>query len=286
MKTRRFDAVLDPSHAALGVERAIREHGPPLYDALDEVPDPTIMSGGSGVEAIKNGVLKGWGLRVPEDSIPRIQPGREDYMWAGEFLGAHLREKNPLIGISPAGSSLPKIWPIERVSLLGNRLIEKGCTLLLFLGCEGYEDAGLSELVRNEKVLTARKLHLLHVAALLSECDGFLSNDTGLMHIAAAAGTSVVGLFGPTEPSIYLPRQCDSLALRGGNPECEFRQRQGIRPSPCLSVGRCLVQDRSCIHSIREEDAIAAVERILHRKEPKIEGERNILFGIEATASL
>lgn len=269
LKAGRFDAVLDPSHAALGVERAIREQGYLLFDARDEIPDSTILMGGSGVEAIKKAVLKGWGLRVPAEAIPRIQLDREEYLWAGEFLRLHFREKHPLIAISPAGSSSPKIWPIERVALLGNRLIKQGCNLLLLLGSEGYEDLGLSALVRHEQVLAARELHLLHVAALLSKCDGLICNDTGLMHIAAAVETPVIGLFGPTEPSIYLPRQHNSLALQGGMPACEFRERAGIRPSPCLVAGRCLIGEKSCIHAIRVEDVMSVIHPFSNKEPPR-----------------
>ena len=50
-----------------------------------------------------------------------------------------------------------------------------------------------------------QNLHLRRVAALLSQCELYVGNDSGLMHLAAAVGTPVVILFGPTAPHLYLP---------------------------------------------------------------------------------
>ncbi|RJR34338.1 MAG: hypothetical protein C4576_26510 [Desulfobacteraceae bacterium] len=109
---------------------------------------------------------------------------------------------------------------------------------------------------------TAKELHLLHVAALLERCDALVCNDTGLMHIAASVGTPVIGLFGPTDPSIYLPRQGHTRAVCGDKPDCVFRQRLGIRPSPCLGAGRCLSGEKSCILEIGVLEVLNAVEEL------------------------
>jgi ADP-heptose:LPS heptosyltransferase len=47
---------------------------------------------------------------------------------------------------------------------------------------------------------------LIDVAGVLAQCAGFLGNDSGLTHLAAALGLPVVALFGPTDPSTWGPR--------------------------------------------------------------------------------
>jgi ADP-heptose:LPS heptosyltransferase len=59
------------------------------------------------------------------------------------------------------------------------------------------------------------KLDLLQAQALLERAALFVGNDSGLMHMAAAAGTPTLGLFGPTDESIYGPFGPRSLAVRG-----------------------------------------------------------------------
>ncbi|MFW5774663.1 MAG: glycosyltransferase family 9 protein [Chitinivibrionales bacterium] len=54
-------------------------------------------------------------------------------------------------------------------------------------------------------VILVEGQHLRKVCALLHYCALFIGNDTALMHITAAVDTSVLGIFGPTSPSSYLP---------------------------------------------------------------------------------
>ncbi len=49
------------------------------------------------------------------------------------------------------------------------------------------------------------RLTLPEVVACLERCDLFVGNDSGLMHLAAAAGTPTIGLFGPTDAATYAP---------------------------------------------------------------------------------
>jgi ADP-heptose:LPS heptosyltransferase len=53
--------------------------------------------------------------------------------------------------------------------------------------------------------LIARNLPLPTLAALLARCSAYFGHDTGISHIAAAAGTPSTLLFGPTDPSVWAP---------------------------------------------------------------------------------
>lgn len=63
-------------------------------------------------------------------------------------------------------------------------------------------------------------LTLRQLAALIGAADAFLGVDTAPMHMAAALGTPLVALFGPTQPAIWKPWAMQSVVLRGACP-CE-----------------------------------------------------------------
>jgi ADP-heptose:LPS heptosyltransferase len=59
------------------------------------------------------------------------------------------------------------------------------------------------------------------VAALLQHVDLVVSNDTGIMHVAAAVGTPVLSLFGPTDPAQWAPVGPPHRYIRGVNNDIE-----------------------------------------------------------------
>jgi ADP-heptose:LPS heptosyltransferase len=62
-------------------------------------------------------------------------------------------------------------------------------------------------------------LSVPEAAACLARCMLFVGNDSGLMHLAAAAGTPTLGLFGPTPAAEYAPAgRCTAVALAEGPP--------------------------------------------------------------------
>ena len=50
-----------------------------------------------------------------------------------------------------------------------------------------------------------RGVSLVHLAAILAACKGYVGNDSGVTHIAAAVGTPTLAVFGPTDPKIWGP---------------------------------------------------------------------------------
>ena len=77
---------------------------------------------------------------------------------------------------------------------------------------------------------------LKQLAALLSQVDVLVSNDSGPMHLAAAVGTPVVGLFGPTNPLRNGPWNADDVWVsRFDDCECHHK-RQCRRETPCIDT--------------------------------------------------
>jgi heptosyltransferase III len=118
----------------------------------------------------------------------------------------------PVIAIGPAANWRGKTWAAERFAELAMRLIAPGGLIpgarVAVLAAEherpqaeallaGVPAAQLIDLVGRTDLLTA--------AAVLRRALLFVGNDTGIMHIAAAADTPTLGLFGPSPPERYAP---------------------------------------------------------------------------------
>ncbi len=107
-----------------------------------------------------------------------------------------------------------KRWPVDNFIELGRQLSSEDRGAVLLFG--GRNEMELKSKV---KVAFGERAHivdedLLCSAAVASKCELFISNDSGLMHIAAAVGTKTLGLFGPTDEKLTGPRGVDSHALR------------------------------------------------------------------------
>ncbi len=140
-----------------------------------------------------------------EDHAARVHPAEEDRAFARAFLGDSPR---PLIALHPGSGSPRKNWPLEDWTALGHWLAahETHPRLLLIGGeADHTQLAALSAAWRDAEVLLARHLALPQLAAVLEYCRLFIGHDSGISHLAAAAGTPCVLLFGPTDPAIWAP---------------------------------------------------------------------------------
>lgn len=141
------------------------------------------------------------GLEIDKVEFP-LSIGKKEEESSRRFLKAsRLEEGQLLIGLNPGASRVNKQWPPEKFAQLGNQLKEKyDCQIILF-GSPG--DLGLVRKITSQMhsnpLIAAGKTSLQGLAALIKECNLFISGDTGPLHMAVAVGTPVVALFGPTD---------------------------------------------------------------------------------------
>ena len=144
-----------------------------------------------------------------------------------------------------------KAWPPEHCAALGRRLGERGLAVWV-LGSAGDRPTG--ERIREAAGSPARNLcgqtTLADAADLLSLAAIVVSNDSGLMHVAAAVDRPVVAVFGSSSPAYTPP-----LAARA---EVLYR---GLACSPCFSR-RCRFGHYACLREIGVEEVLAAAERL------------------------
>lgn len=114
------------------------------------------------------------------------------------------------IGICPGAEFGPaKKWPEKHYAKVAQHAIELGKNVILFGSdkdfstCEKIKSF-VDEDFRSNVYNCAGKTSLIEAVDLLAACKTVVSNDSGLMHIAAAVGSEVIGIYGSTSPN-YTP---------------------------------------------------------------------------------
>jgi ADP-heptose:LPS heptosyltransferase len=129
----------------------------------------------------------------------------------------------PIIALAPTANWPGKMWPAERFASLFRHLAAgplAGARAIVFAGPGAVERARAAPLLAAlpEAIDLCGRLSLPEVSACLARARLFIGNDSGLMHMAAAAGTPTLGLFGPTPAAEYAPCGRSAAAVaRDGN---------------------------------------------------------------------
>jgi heptosyltransferase-3 len=155
--------------------------------------------------------LEELGLQV-RDFAAKVFVAPQDRQVATEFLRDCAR---PIVALHPGSGSEKKNWPLENWVQLGNALVEAENFVgsLLVVSGEADDVAQLEPTWKNARVTFAKNLQLPHLAALLEQAI-FVGHDSGVSHLAAAAGANCILLFGPTDPEIWAPRNQNVRAIR------------------------------------------------------------------------
>ena len=174
---------------------------------------------------------KDLGVR-PDGGPPDFFLGPE----AGEHVAAWLAsvrlENQSIVAVAPGAAHATKRWPLEHWRTLVNRQVADGHAVVIV---GGPGDAALGAALSNgtdERITNAAGIFGLQATgALLRRARALVSGDTGVMHMATAVGTPVVGLFGPTVEAfgffpytnratvLELPLPCRPCSSQGG-PKC------------------------------------------------------------------
>jgi heptosyltransferase-2 len=183
-------------------------------------------------------------------SIPRS--ARE--VAEASLLRAGAREDACRCAIAPGASyGAAKCWPPERFAALADRLIsECGADVILFgTPAEMEMAARICSAMKCRPVSLVGQTTMRDLAALFSACSIFVGNDSGAMHVAAAAGLPVIGIFGSTDPEGTAPVTPQFNLIR-----------EAVSCSPCF-LRSCPV-DHRCMTRISVDSVFAAAQRVLH----------------------
>lgn len=194
---------------------------------------------------------------------PELFPSPAAFARTKDLLGG-LAEGNGLaIGICPSARHATKIWPAERfagaAATLGKNL---DAAILLFGSsaetgqCQEIAEA-IHALGSGVPILDlSGRLSLIETAAAMDRCEVIVTNDSGLMHLAAARKRKIVALFGSTVRQFgFFPPPARSIVL----------EQHGLKCRPCTHIGRasCPLGHFRCMMDIAPTRVVDAVNALL-----------------------
>lgn len=152
-----------------------------------------------------------------------------------------LTTENKIIGICPGAEFGPaKQWPTEHYATVAQQMVQNGYQVWLF-GSEKDRETTLSirsqvSIELQDKVISlAGETSLIEAVDLLATCHTVISNDSGLMHVAASVGCRVIGLYGSTSPN-YTPPLAKDVHILHTDIECRpcFKRECPLGHLDCL----------------------------------------------------
>ncbi|MBL8130990.1 MAG: WecB/TagA/CpsF family glycosyltransferase [Anaerolineae bacterium] len=180
---------------------------------------------------------------------------------------AHLlpRSARPRIALhaGSGGYSPARRWDPVRFAEVADRLIEQRDAEIVLVGGKGDDSAAVRAAMRHAPLDLTGGTTLSELSAVLGGCDLFIGADSGVMHIAAAAGAPVLAIFGPSNAAAWSPwTPGGRSAVVRSAPAC----------SPCSYVGvgvgaREGCAARTCMRLVTVDQVTLAAVRLLDSAE-------------------
>lgn len=192
--------------------------------------------------------------RVREPAL-RVDPENRDRLlreWS-------LEGSAPAVALAPgAEHGSAKRWPAEYFGELARRLLEDGFAVWILGSPRDRDIAGtIIECSGPGPVNLCGETTLVDAADLLSTCRAAVTNDSGLMHVAAAVGTHVVALYGSSTPR-YTPPLTERATVHYLDLEC----------SPCFAQ-ECPLGHHRCMRDITPADVLDSLARAVPEGPPR-----------------
>lgn len=188
---------------------------------------------------------------------PRLYPSDQDRSVITQLLKDREVFPSQSFALFHPGARLWfKSWPVEKVIDLAKRMHgELGFSVVVVGGSQDIEVADrIVSACGSWAKTVAGQITVLQLAVLAQHARLFVGNDAGPIHIAAAVGTSVVALFGPTDPQVWGPW--------GKGHEVIWKQ---MDCSPCWRHD-CQRGELNCMRQITVDEVWDAVTRIQKKR--------------------
>ncbi len=197
-------------------------------------------------------------IRRANEKAPFISTTPLEEELANDFLlKSHISPKELLIGVHP-GSGLSvgsaKRWSREKFARLCDLILTIPKAKVIVFGGpeERYAAEEMAKFMRKKPVIIAGDTDIRMTAALIKRSVLFISNDSGLMHLATAVKTPVLAIFGPTLWWKNYPWGRDNVVIR-----------KELACSPCYNYRHIQCKTLKCLEMIKVEEAWQKVKDML-----------------------
>jgi heptosyltransferase-2 len=198
-------------------------------------------------------------LALPKDApLPAEWPLPQLIVPEKEIAGWRERNKladvtMPVIAFAPGAVGAGKAWPVSHYAELARALTAAGAAVWVLGGPNETALAAQIADAAGERVCDLTGTDLRNAILALAAADAAVTNDSGLMHIAAAIGTPTVAIFGPTSPWHWKPlnpiaaileppgdEEAKQRARTEGNPAVAHRRTADVLPNRVFETVRAL----------------------------------------------
>lgn len=196
------------------------------------------------------------GADLPEIEYPQLTADETNLAQCLETLSLDL--SRPVLGICPGAEfGEAKKWPEQHFATLTSQAIVRGMQVWIFGGPNDVDTGRrISELAgptgRDSIRNLAGKTSITDVIDLISHCNLVVSNDSGLMHIAAATGRSLIALFGSTSPAFTPPLSTKARVVS-----------ENLSCSPCFKR-ICPLGHKNCLNGLLPDRLIPLLDAQLN----------------------
>jgi len=216
-------------------------------------------------------MLKFLGITPSITKLIKIESSSEAKARVKELVQQYqLKQKDLLIGISPgvAESVKSRMWPLQRMAYLADRLVDELHAKIIFLDSPSnaaHVDEVIKKMTSMKKdkrvINLAGKTNLKETLFLMTGIPVFISNDTGPVHMAAAQACKTLGLYGPNIPTLWAPYGKGNIVLY-----------HKVHCSPCIindkgKMPECIYkgtdQYQMCMKRIEINDAFDAAKELV-----------------------
>lgn len=194
------------------------------------------------------------------DPHPRLPVGEDELEWADRCWRERGLQPGRVVVLNPHSGMPIKRWPEHHHVALGQALRRRGRAVAVLAGERTEAAEAIAARIPESVILPSTGLRRL--AGLLSGVGVFVSADTGPAKLAAAVGTPVVEVFGPTWAGRY------GQLARGQSLQSPFDCPElsplNFTLQRCWYSGRCIFSGKvNCCEDVPPERVLAAVERLL-----------------------
>lgn len=247
--TNSFKSALIPF--AAGIKQRTSYLGEMRYGLINDIRPLNKIQLKKTVERFVNLGLKiGQVLPTPIPQ-PKLIPNQDEAYKTLKKL-SHVSPSDKILGLCPGAEyGTAKRWPSEYYAEVANTALKQGWQVWLFGSSKDIPvTTAINQLTRGECLDLGGKTNLIEAVDLMSLCNTIVSNDSGLMHIAAALDKKLIAIFGSSTPD-HTPPMHPTAVIKYLALDC----------SPCFKR-ECPLQHLNCLRQLTPGNIINDIRLI------------------------